>query len=316
MERQERLKQHRGFSQVFVPGKLTFGFVAPMTGYPHSSIPESHNFTDLVKAADEGGVDVIWLRDVPFLDPSFGDVGQIYDPFVYGGVLAATTKRIAIGTAGIVMPLRDPLIVSKQATTLDQLSGGRFILGLASGDRMSEYPAFGCDFENRGVRFREAREVIRRVTEESYPTFGTEFYGSFNGTLDLIPKPVSGIIPTIAIGRAGQELNWIGENMDAWLWHGDNARKVSLRKNIFKTLSNGVDKPYGYGHFFDLSDNPNEPVIFEPNFIRGGRNTLIQFWEQQQQEGLSHTVLNPKPSERPGLEIIQEFSEFIIPQFR
>lgn len=316
MDRQELLKQHKGFSQVFRPGKLTFGFVAPMAGYPDSPIPDAEGFANTVKAADEGGIDAIWLRDVPFLDPNFGDTGQIYDPMVYGGILAATTKRIAIGTAGIVLPLRDPLIVAKQATTLDQLSGGRFILGLASGDRYNEYPAFGSNFENRVERFREAREVIRKVTEESFPSFDTEFYGSFNGSIDLIPKPVSSIIPTISIGRGGQDLSWIGENMDGWLWHGENARKVSLRRDLWNKATNGVDKPYGYAHFFDLNENPDAPIFFAGNYVQGGRKALIQFWEQQQEEGLSHAVLNPKPTRRPAEEMIQEFSEYIIPQFR
>lgn len=314
--RLEKLKNHKGFSQVFKHGKLTFGFVAPMSGYPDAPMPDIESFTKIVRIADEGGVDVIWLRDVPFLDPNFGDVGQVYDPMVYGGVLAATTKRIAIGTAGIVLPLRDPIIVAKQAVSLDQLSGGRFILGLASGDRYSEYPAFGSNFNDRVERFREAREVIRKVTEEHYPVLDTAYYGTLNGTIDLVPKPISGIIPTISIGRGGQDLKWIGENMDGWLWHGENARNIPLRIQQWQEATNGINKPYGYAHFFDLSENIDEPVLFSGNYIRGGRNALINFWQQQQQAGLSHAVLNPKPTRRPADEMIQEFCEFIIPQFR
>ena len=58
---------------------------------------------------------LLWLRDIPFLDPSFGDTGQLLVPFVYAGVLATATERITIGTTGTVLPLRNPLIVVKQA---------------------------------------------------------------------------------------------------------------------------------------------------------------------------------------------------------
>ena len=315
-ERFEELRKYKGFAQVFLSGKLTFGFVSPMAGYPNSPIPDTNSFTNTVRIADEGGIDVIWLRDVPFFDPNFGDTGQIYDPMVYGGLLAATTKRIAIGTAGMVLPLRDPLIVAKQAATLDQLSGGRFILGLASGDRQSEYPAFGSNFENRVERFREAREIIRKVTEEHFPVMETKYYGKLNGTIDLIPKPVLNRIPTIAIGRGGQDLKWIGENMDGWLWHGENARNVAIRRKQWDEANNGINKPYGYAHFFDLLENPDASLFLAGNYIQGGRNELIHFWKEQEKAGLSHAVLNPKPTQRPANEMLQEFCEFIIPKFR
>ena len=314
--RVEALNQHKGFAQTFRSGKLTFGFIAPMMGYPNSPIPDLDSFGKIVKIADEGGIDTLWLRDVPFLDPNFGDAGQVYDPMVYGGLLAATTKRIAIGTAGIVLPLRDPLVIAKQAATLDILSGGRFILGLASGDRYSEYPAFGRHFDNRVERFREAREIIRKVTEEHFPVLTSTHYGTLNGTIDLIPKPILNTLPTIAIGRGGQDLEWIGENMDGWLWHGENARNVEVRMKQWLQATNGVNKPYGYAHFFDLLENPEAPIFFAGNYVQGGRKALIEFWKAQEEVGLSHAVLNPKPSYRPAEEMLQEFCEFIIPSFK
>jgi len=61
---------------------------------------------------------------VPFYDPNFGDVGQIMDPMVYAGFLATVIRRMTIGTAGIILPLRDPLLVAKQATSVDQTARG------------------------------------------------------------------------------------------------------------------------------------------------------------------------------------------------
>src|SRR6202051_1932715 len=170
------LARHRGFAQIFHPNKLTFGFIAPLEGYPDSPSPTLENHVDIVRKADEIGIAALWLRDVPFYDPTFGDVGQIIDPMVYAGFLATVTRRMTIGTAGIVLPLRDPLIVAKQATSVDQLLGGRFLLGLSSGDRPTEYPAFGLNFENRAARFRDALDVVKVVTRESFPRHRSEHY--------------------------------------------------------------------------------------------------------------------------------------------
>jgi luciferase-type oxidoreductase len=146
------LTNHAAFARVFQPRRLTIGFIAPLEGYPDSPAPTLHNHAAMARLADDIGLAALWLRDVPFYAPDFGDVGQILDPMVYAGWLAATTRRLAIGTAGIAAPLRDPLIVAKQAASIDQLLGGRFLLGLASGDRPEEYPAFGLEFGNRAER--------------------------------------------------------------------------------------------------------------------------------------------------------------------
>lgn len=152
-ELSSQLKLHPGYSRVFEPGHLTFGFIAPLESYPDTPGPTLQHHVAMAQKADEAGFAAVWLRDVPFWDPNFGDVGQILDPMIYAGYLAAVTRQITIGTAGIVLPLRDPLIVAKQATSVDQLLGGRFIMGVATGDRPTEYPAFGIDFDSRAARF-------------------------------------------------------------------------------------------------------------------------------------------------------------------
>ena len=108
----EHLKNHKAFRRVFQPGKLTIGLIAPFKGYPDSPSPDMSDFAEMAKMADEGGVAALWIRDVPFYDPTFGDVGQIYDPFVTIGYLAAITKNITLGTAGIITPLRNPVHVA------------------------------------------------------------------------------------------------------------------------------------------------------------------------------------------------------------
>ncbi|MGY2680766.1 LLM class oxidoreductase [Pseudomonas sp. CHM02] len=303
------------FPKVFRPGALTFGLIAPLEGYPGSASPTLYQHTELAKQADDQGFAAIWLRDVPFHDPSFGDVGQIFDPMVYGTWLAAATKKIAIGTAGIVLPLRDPLIVAKQAASLDHLTQSRFIMGLSTGDRPREYPAFGVGFENRAERFREAHLLMRAVLEQRFPTYKSAHYGELDGSLDLIPKPAQERLPTLAIGRCGQDIEWLAQNMDGWIWHQSNFDRLPEVINVWRR-SCGPEffKPYGYGVFFELDKNPHAPLRTGGG-LHAGRNALIDLWKRQQDQGLSHVALNMRVSHRPVNETLDELAEYVLPQF-
>jgi luciferase-type oxidoreductase len=309
------LQQHRGYARVFQPGHLTFGFIAPLESYPDSPGPTLQDHAQLARRVDEAGFSAIWLRDVPFYDPNFGDVGQILDPLVYAGFLAGVTRNIAIGTAGIVLPLRDPLIVAKQAASIDQLLGGRFILGLATGDRPVEYPAFGFDFNNRAERFRDALAIIRAATETHWPVHASKFYGQLNGDIDLIPKPVGSRLPTIIVGQAGQSLEWIGENTDGILSYISNPILIPQIIERWRTVCGlGIYKPYGYGTLFDLDRDPNFPLQ-AGRVLRAGRNALIEHWKRQQDQGVGHVALHFKPQRRHASEVIDELGEYLLPHF-
>jgi len=134
---------NRGYNSVFQQGRLSIGLVVPLDAHQNSPIPDMTLHVERAKLADELGFAALWLRDVPFNVPSFGDAGQMFDPFVYLGLLSGVTHDIALGVASIILPLRHPAHVAKAAASADQLSGGRLLLGVASGDRPEEYPALG-----------------------------------------------------------------------------------------------------------------------------------------------------------------------------
>ncbi len=310
------LTHHAAFNRIFRPGRLTFGMIAPLEAYPNTPFPTLKGHERMAKLVDDAGFASMWLRDVPFYDPNFGDAGQLLDPFVYAGFLASVTKRIGIGTTGIVLPLRDPIIVAKQAASVDQLSGGRFILGLSTGDRPSEYPAFGVNFENREERYREAFELIRSVSEQNFPKAETKYYGTLDGELDLVPKPVGNRMPMIAVGRARQPIEWLAQNVDAWIWSVDDPSAImeilaSLRANA----GGAPPPPYGYATFFDLAKDPDASPKRFHNVVRIGRKALIDRWYAQQELGVSHVALNMKPSQRCAEEVIAEMAEHVLPLF-
>ena len=165
---------------------------------------------------------------MPFNVPSFGDAGQLYDPFVYLGLLAGWTERIALGVASIVLPLRHPAHVAKAAASADVFSGGRLILGVASGDRPEEYRALNRTFADRGERFRASFDYIQRMSERA-PTFENA-YGGPGGGMDMLPKPTAGKLPLLITGGSQQSPDWLAEN-GGWLDDLIRARSPHRRRS-------------------------------------------------------------------------------------
>jgi len=207
---------NRAFGQVFQQDRLSIGLVVPLESYLTSPVPSMTRHLERAALAEELGFAALWLRDVPFNVPSFGDVGQIFDPFVYLGLLAGKTERIGLGVASIILPLRHPAHVAKAAASADVLSGGRLLLGVASGDRPQEYPALNMSFDDRGARFRDAVAYIRAMAED-YPMHAGAQHGTLAGGMDMLPKPSAGRLPLLITGGSQQAPDWVAEHGDGWM---------------------------------------------------------------------------------------------------
>jgi luciferase-type oxidoreductase len=137
---------NRAYNTVSQPNKLSLGLVMPIEAYQVGAEPGLEHNLERARLAETLGFSALWLRVVPLNVPSFGDVGQIFDPFVHLGMLASVTDEIALSTASIILPLRHTAHVAKAAASTDQFSDGRILLGVASGDRPEEYPALNMTF--------------------------------------------------------------------------------------------------------------------------------------------------------------------------
>lgn len=317
----DQIANHPGFHRVFAPNRLTLGFILPLEGYPDGPAPTMREHAELTRAADDLGFAALWARDVPTYDPNFGDVGQVFDPFTYLSFLASNTRRIALGTAAAVVTLRHPVHLAKQATSVDVLSGGRLLLGMASGDRPSEYPLFNLEAEYplRGERFQEAYAMVRTASEQRFPTAAFARYGEFHGNLDVVPKPFASRLPGLVVGRSRQEIDWIARNTDGWFFYfTDLQRTASLTaiwRDAVQKAAGDVFKPFAQGMFFELLEDPDAPVRPIHSGMAAGRNCLNDYLGALRDVGVNHVAFNPKMSRRPFKEVLQELSEFVLPNF-
>ena len=310
-------KINRAYNSTFKAGKLSIGLVIPIEKYDHGPIPSMKRHTELATLADELGFKALWVRDIPFNVPSFGDTGQMFDPFTYLGFLSGQTKSIALGVSSIALPLHHPLDVIKSATSIDQLSDGRMLLGIASGDRPQEYPALNIDFENRGALFQESFKYITAV-QDSFPVFESKHYGSLNGHLDMLPKPTSHKIPLLMTGSSRQTLEWNVKNTDGWM---NYPRNLYQQKNTIAEYRSIVekqgelDKPFMQPLYVDLmKDEDFKPEPIHLGF-RIGVNYFNEYIQQLQEIGVNHLALNLRFNQADIKETLHRISEKVLHHF-
>ncbi|MEM9089794.1 MAG: LLM class oxidoreductase [Cyanobacteria bacterium P01_F01_bin.53] len=313
---QKFLPINRGYNHVFRPNRLSLGLVVPIESYGQNPVPTMARHIERIQLAEELGFSAVWLRDVPFNVPSFGDAGQTYDPFVYLGLLAGQTKRIALGVASIILPVRHPAHVAKAAASVDVLSGGRLILGVASGDRPQEYPALNLTFEERGARFRESFDYIRHMGEHS-PTFENEF-GSPRGGMDMLPKPVGGKLPLLITGGSRQDPDWSAKNSDGWITY---PRNPGMQDQVIRDwrsrigAEDGSTKPVMQPLYIDLAQDPDAPVRPIHLGFQLGTNQLRAYLKSLEQIGMNHVALNLRFNKADVEITLKRLADEILPEF-
>lgn len=120
------------------------------------------------------------------------------DPLEWLSFVAGCTEKLRLGTAVLVLTLHQPAIVAKRVATLDNLSGGRFMLGVGSGWQIEEYAACGVPYERRGRRLDEAIDALRELWQPGYRTFAGEFFAFTD--CESKPDPLTPGGPPIIIG--------------------------------------------------------------------------------------------------------------------
>ena len=306
-----------GHAQVFQPGRLTLGFMTPF-GHQAGAMADIQETARLSALADELGFAALWARDVPLMVPQGSDntASALDDPFLWLAALAASTRRIAIGAAAIVLPLRHPLHVAKAALSLDRMSNGRFILGMGSGDRPEEFASFGEDLEARGELFRARWPLVRAAL--SPDANERQAVLEATGGYDLMHPPTARI-PMVVVGSARQSLQWTAANADAWAsYHREEARqqgRIHLWQQALEQKAHGERKPFIQSVQLDLLPDPAAPATPLELGLRTGRNELIAYLTRMQAMGVGHVLFNlAQRSGRTADDVLREIGEQVLPR--
>ncbi len=201
-------------------------------------------------AAERAGFATLWSGEhVVMVDESasrypYSDDGRIavpaaadwIDPLIGLSFAAAVTSTIRLATGVLLLPEHNPVLVAKQAATLDTLSGGRLTLGVGIGWSREEFDALGVPFERRGARTREYVEAMRTLWRDDVASFDGEFI-HFDA-VRVNPKPLhDNGIPIVLGGNSDAALRRVVRWSDGWYgFNLDGADAVAERVRFLKRL--------------------------------------------------------------------------------
>jgi len=165
--------------------------------------------------AESNGFDCIWLADHLLYRKPGEPARGIWECWTMLAALAEATQRVEIGTLVLANSFRNPAILAKMATTADEVSHGRVILGIGAGWNEPEYQAFGLPFDHRVDRFEEALQILRPLLHEGHVDFAGRYYQARN--CDDVPRGPRPQGPPLMVGAEGPRmLRLAAQYADLW----------------------------------------------------------------------------------------------------
>ena len=275
---------------------MTAGMHLPQAG-PAASGEALRRAAELAESA---GFADVWVSDhlvVPDGVP-YPPSPYVFEPLAVMSWVAAATSRVRVGTTVLVLPMRNPIVMGKSLATIDQLSGGRVILGAAAGWLEAEFNALGVPFDERGPRTDEAIEIMRRMWTEDRITAEFPIHGARFESIRAKPQPV-GHLPIWIGGHAKPALDRAVRVGDCW--HGA-FQKIEDARATVAYLRERRPEP----EFVISMRTRWDPQIDDPDQI------LAQL-EAYREAGIGHVVSEPAQRTLDGyLRSIDSLAELLV----
>jgi alkanesulfonate monooxygenase SsuD/methylene tetrahydromethanopterin reductase-like flavin-dependent oxidoreductase (luciferase family) len=157
----------------------------------------------MAEAIEDLGFESIWVGDHLLYEEDGVRTGP-WEAWTQLAAIAATTRRVEIGPLVAALPFHQPAILAKMVATVDEVSGGRLVVGVGAGWNEVEFRAFGLPFEHRVARFEEAFEILRRLLAGERFDFDGRFY-RLEGA-ELLPPPARSGGPKFMVGSIGPRM--------------------------------------------------------------------------------------------------------------
>ena len=180
-----------------------------------SRVPRWAEISQLARRAEEVGFDSVWVEDHLLYRTPEGGVEGVWESWSLLAALAAVTERVELGSLVLCTGFRNPALLAKMADTVDEISGGRLILGLGAGWNKPEYDAFGYPYDHRVSRFEEALQIIHGLLREGQ----VDFHGRYEQANDcrLSPRGPRPAGPPILVGtKSPRMLQLTARYADLW----------------------------------------------------------------------------------------------------
>jgi probable F420-dependent oxidoreductase len=270
----------------------------------------------LATSAEELGFSTLYaVEHVVFTDDyerkyPYSQVGELpgpthmnlFDPFIALTYAAAVTSRVRLATGISLVPMHNPVILAKEIASLDQLSGGRFMLGAGIGWMAEEFEAAGVPFEQRAKRTDEYIDAMKQLWGEDRASYSGQFVNFKN--IRCNPKPVKrGALPITFGGETTAAMRRVARQGSGWFGYMNSPEQAEEKiKKLHKILAEHGRKPQDV----ELIITPNDPKYAAPDSLKRYRDAgvseiVISGWwrpcsdaeNRKQVEQLARTWLDP-----------------------
>jgi alkanesulfonate monooxygenase SsuD/methylene tetrahydromethanopterin reductase-like flavin-dependent oxidoreductase (luciferase family) len=190
------------------------------------STPRWVEIRELATRAEAIGFDTVWIPDELLWRPEDGQTRGWWECVAMAGAVAATTSTVKVGTWILSALHRNPGITVKAVETLDEISGGRFVLGLGSGHAGRQAHAFGLPEDHVIGRFEEAVEIIIPLLRAGR----ADFEGTYHAARDLEQRPVGprpGQIPIMIGAKGPKMLRLAALHANTWSWYVEDRSELA-----------------------------------------------------------------------------------------
>jgi probable F420-dependent oxidoreductase len=209
---------------------------------PGGGTPTWNDVRAVAEAAEQGGLDSVWIADHFLYRDGEGQVFGMHDSWTLLSAVAAVTNRVELGNMVLCASFRDPGLTAKMAATLDEVSGGRLTLGVGAGWHDPEYEAFGLPTDHRVGRFSEWLEIVARLIHGETVTYNGTYYKVHDA--NLAPTPPHRI-PILVAGHRPRMMKLTAQWADAWntAWYGAPSEKVEDRLQTLAEALQAANRP-------------------------------------------------------------------------
>lgn len=273
-----------------------------------ASYPE---LRDVAQAAESSGLDSIWVYDHLLFRFPPAPVSGIHEAWSVLAALAADTYRADLGTLVMAIPFRNPALLAKMASTVDEISGGRLILGIGAGWHEPEFDAFGIPFDHRVSRFEEALHILLPLLRTGRANVAGRYHRADGA--ELLPRgPRPDGPPILIAGRGPRMLRLVAEHADAWnaAWFGDvseiEPRVAPLREALAAAGRDPATLEITIGInvvFPELLAGGEEPP---ERSLRGTAEDVAGGLRRYAEAGVSHVIAACVPSTVAAAEALGE----------
>lgn len=290
---------------------MSLGLMIPIGEKSHFG--ETPRFTDMVEMARTArgvGFEAIWFADhFSFEDGDSGEHRGVWECWTMMAAVAAEVPDVQIGSLVACTGFRNPGVIAKMTESIDEISGGRFILGLGAGWHKPEYDQFGFPWDHRVSRFEDAISIIQPMLRDGEADYQGRFFEA-NHAVNRPRGPRPDGAP-ILVGSSGDRmLGLIAKYADAWntVWHSDPAKVAALLPKVDAACEAAGRDPKSLirtaGGNFAMEGYMNR----RPNPVEGGVDEMATRLGQFRDLGLAHFVCGLDPCTP---ETIRSFGEVI-----